>query len=271
MPELDLGNVMGPEGKSAYQGAIDAGYSGSETAFNEALANARYAVRYDAAQSLTDDQKTQARSNIGAAPSGYGYGASITCYNFTTDYATLTAKFDEVLAGMSDDTVKQILLYDASCNPTQRMCSARIARSSATEAIISTDFDSLGHAVVYRKRNSVWLPVEYVNPAFTLGVEYRTTEWYLGYSVYVKLINLGAMPSAGGTKRISVSDLGIRVPISMDLTWGNVASENFVINNYAPYVSSAGFDNANINIVGGPSADTEHYTIYALLKYSKNE
>lgn len=112
--------------------------------------------------------------------------------------------------------------------------------------------------------------MEYQNPPMLLWVEYKTTERYLGYPVYVKLINLGVMPSAGGTKTISVSDLGIRVPISMDLTWGNTASENFVINNYAPYLASAGFDNANINIVGGPNADPEHYTIYALLRYTKN-
>lgn len=32
------------------------------------------AVRYDAAQTLTAAQQTQARGNINAAPGGYGYG-----------------------------------------------------------------------------------------------------------------------------------------------------------------------------------------------------
>lgn len=117
--------------------------------------------------------------------------------------------------------------------------------------------------------SETWGAWEFVKVPMDLNVEYRTTERYMGYPVYVKLINLGAIPSAGDTKQISVSDLGIRVPISMDLTWGNAASENFVINNYTPYLASAGFDNANINIVGGPNADTAHYTVYALLKYSK--
>lgn len=66
MPELDLGNVKGPQGKSAYQSALDAGYSGSEEAFNTAMAKAPDAVLYTA-QSLTDEQKAQARTNIGAA------------------------------------------------------------------------------------------------------------------------------------------------------------------------------------------------------------
>lgn len=67
---------------------------------------------------------------------------------------------------------------------------------------------------------NVYYPWEWVNPPMQLGVEYRTTERYLGYPVYVKLINLGSLPNAGSTKQISVRDLGIRVPISMDLTWG---------------------------------------------------
>lgn len=73
MPELDLGNVKGPQGKSAYQSALDAGYSGSEEAFNTAMAKAPDAVLYTA-QSLTDEQQAQARRNINAAPGGFGLG-----------------------------------------------------------------------------------------------------------------------------------------------------------------------------------------------------
>lgn len=127
------------------------------------------------------------------------------------------------------------------------------------------------YIAVRKLEAGVWQPWEYVNPPMDLGVEYRTTERYLGYPVYIKLINLGSLPNAGSTKQISVRDLSIRVPISMDLTWGNFASENFVVNDYAPYVASAGFDNANINIVSGPSSDTEHYEVYAFLKYSKSD
>lgn len=77
--------VKGTDGKSAYQTAVETGYSGTETAFNTALKDVpghitngdihvtpeektewNGSVRYDAAQSLSDDQKTQARSNIGA-------------------------------------------------------------------------------------------------------------------------------------------------------------------------------------------------------------
>ena len=38
-----------------------------------------------------------------------------------------------------------------------------------------------------------WDPLEYINPPMRLGVEYRTTERYLGKPVYVKAINFGAV------------------------------------------------------------------------------
>ena len=39
-------------------------------------------------------------------------------------------------------------------------------------------------------------PWEWVDPPMLLGVEYRTTERYLGKPVYVKLVNFGALPNA---------------------------------------------------------------------------
>lgn len=41
-----------------------------------------------------------------------------------------------------------------------------------------------------------WGPWEWVNPPMELGVEYRTTERYLGKPVYVKMVDFGALPNA---------------------------------------------------------------------------
>ena len=153
-----VGNLQGP-----------AGPTGGEDNF----------VRYDASQALTDAQKTQARSNINAAPGGYGYGEQIKCYNFTSERSAILEKFDTILAGMGNDTTKQIQLYDSSVSPSQTACSARITKSDANNASVSSDFDENGQAIVYRKKNGTWLPVEYVNPPLAIGVEYRTTERYL--------------------------------------------------------------------------------------------
>lgn len=42
---------------------------------------------------------------------------------------------------------------------------------------------------------SAWQPWEWVNPPMNLGVEYRTTERYLGKPVYVRLHDFGALPN----------------------------------------------------------------------------
>ena len=50
-----------------------------------------------------------------------------------------------------------------------------------------------------------WRPWEYVNPPMVIGVEYRTTERYLGKPVYVMVVDCGYLPNAGG-KTITYSD-----------------------------------------------------------------
>lgn len=42
-----------------------------------------------------------------------------------------------------------------------------------------------------------WGAWEYINPPMNLGVEYRTTERYLGKPVYTKVIDFGASPNNG--------------------------------------------------------------------------
>lgn len=113
MPEIDLGLVVGPagaqgatgpagaegkqgerglpgkdgapgaqgdpgaDGKSAYETASASGYVGSEAQFGRDLADVQNAVKYNALQTLTDAQKAQARSNIGA-PAPYMAGENIS-------------------------------------------------------------------------------------------------------------------------------------------------------------------------------------------------
>ena len=85
----------------------------------------------------------------------------------------------------------------------------RVSVAGATcvqEAYDSTD--SRLHGTVLR-RNIYGLgagakiyPWEWVNPPLLLGVEYRTTERYLGKPVYVKTTDCGAIPERGSTKNV---------------------------------------------------------------------
>ncbi len=62
-------------------------------------------------------------------------------------------------------------------------------------------------------------PIEWINPPMQLGVEYRTTERYLGKPVYCKVIDCGAVPDANTNKTVDFADLGI----SRIISWtGNV-------------------------------------------------
>ena len=140
--------VKGTDGKSAYQTAVEAGYSGTETAFNTALKdvpghignsdihvtaeqkttwNAKAAekhasqhgangsdpitpdaigaVNYNAAQSLTDEQKAQARDNIGAAEKPKAVFVKIQAGGWNSS----TKKQTVPVSGVSADKTSQVV------------------------------------------------------------------------------------------------------------------------------------------------------------------
>ena len=61
-------------------------------------------------------------------------------------------------------------------------------------------------------RNGVWGPLEWINPSMQIGVEYRTTERHNGKPVYKKAVNTGAL-SAGTSKSVAhgVENIGLRL------------------------------------------------------------
>lgn len=221
MPELDLGNVKGPQGKSAYQSALDAGYSGSEEAFNTAMAKAPDAVLYTV-QSLTDEQKAQARGNINAAPGGFGWGEAMkdVLASETEDtYETYCGKLDVLLADMPDKTSQ--LIYTRGPVSTGQYSGAgnivavlsKILGTSASLIGLSPDPRGTTNGLWRMlKDNGNWQPVEWINPPMTLGTEYRTTERYLGKPVYTKVVNCGNLPD-GTTAEVAhgIANVGIVV------------------------------------------------------------
>ncbi len=118
------------------------------------------AIDYNAAQSLTDGQKTQARNNIGAAPSGFGLGE---------DYAheVISDCNDARLSGlyiMSTNTINYPPLIDNGKYGLLRV-SARIPNEILQEVFCigisgQSDFSAV------RSSNSTdgWLPWECINP-----------------------------------------------------------------------------------------------------------
>lgn len=160
-------------------------------------------VGYDAAQSLTDDQKTQARKNIMAAPDGYGLGGYATqlpgrdCNKATFNGWYINQGADEVNCPKHGNTIMSYgTLFVSAKSYTNVIQFYFPAISNFTGYCIRT-FDG-----------TTWTPWEWPDPPMELGVEYRTTERYLGKPVYVQAVNFGALPNAA-TKTVTWAASGV--------------------------------------------------------------
>ena len=164
-------------------------YSGEE--IDERLTSAHNAVRYDAAQTLTDTQKTQARENIGAAPAGYGLGESNGQALSNVSLNSLINNGWYFLYRNNTDGPDNVNISDAILF----VSSARSDLTKVQRLILGTQ-GMQGYELRRVYNNVSWQPWEWVNPPMTLGVEFRTTERYLWKPVYCRLIDFGSLPNA---------------------------------------------------------------------------
>ena len=215
--------TAGADGKSAYQTAVEAGYAGTEAAFNAALEAVpghiadtdihvtseektawNGSVRYDAAQSLTDTQKTQARGNIGAAPDGFGLGAGAG--KLITDANTAVA------CGWyywGENTANTPFYYGCMRVDSRAGWGGRSLMQTAYY------FGGLpGYAAQRMLLDGTWGEWEYLNPPMELGVEYRTTERYLGKPVYTKLVDCGVAPNNSTSEVLIKNSDGNTIPVA---------------------------------------------------------
>lgn len=266
--------VKGSDGKSAYQTATEAGYSGTETAFNTALKDVpghiangdihvteeqktawNSSVRYDAPQSLTDAQKTQARGNIDAAPGGFGLGGVLV-------------DAPENSEGFADaNLITATGFYRA----------VRNVLYGGWHYIIHLNYDSATalqlaayvSGEVYgarEKRLNVWGDWEHTNPPMKLGVEYRTTERYLGKPVYYKIVDCGQIAN---NKQVEHGIVNMRDCISFQGLRGSMPMPSISNNNlsdpWSYYVADV--DRTKITLACGTSAAGD--TCHVMLKYTK--
>ena len=102
---------------------------------------------------------------------------------------------------------------------------------------------------------------EWVNPPMMIGIEYRTTERYLGKPVYVKVVNFGNYPTSG-TKTVAHKISNVRNIVSCLGT----SSLGNSVNGYL-YVSVFYADKTNINIT--VTDDVSNNEVKVMLKYTK--
>lgn len=247
-----VGNLQGP-----------AGPTGGEDNF----------VRYDAAQTLTNAQKTQARGNINAAPGGFGYGENQI---FTKWDDNDGSQFEAFVDQMIDGTSKVVRLTGVADYPANVVsgntgfADIRISSDGGVLVlfhgpvnIVEGSIDGVYHASKKRLLNGAWLPWEYDNPPLALGVEYRTTERYLGKPVYCKLVNFGALPNA--TQKVVKHNIpNVSSVISV---YGSAQDQAIVVGAFGMQVTGINADNTNVAI--WTSADLSNYSAYVAMKYTK--
>ena len=236
-----VGNLQGP-----------AGPTGGEDNF----------VRYDAAQTLTDAQKTQARGNIGAAPAGFGLGDSAQLLTSADNLDTL---MKNGWYCYSTSNAPQGALPSALASYATLIHVSAVGNTCVQEAYDTTDSNL--HGTVLRRTaygigsGAKIYPWEWVNPPMYLGVEYRTTERYLGKPVYVKVVNFGALP-ANNNKVIQHGISNYVQAIKYDLVGAN---DNACMTNF-PGVSGIYSGAVDITII--TTSDVSGKSVNVIIYYT---
>lgn len=170
---------------------------------DDAVVAAQNAVLYTA-QSKTAAEQAQARGNIAAAPDGYGLGGN--------------AKFLSAADDLNNICVTGWYLWPWNAHPQNAPdnnwgiygCAMHVFSIARGDSTIQTVYDlsdagthgcAIQRTIATSSSGAIYYPWEWVNPPMQLGVEYRTTERYLGKPVYVKLVDCGAMAN---NKNVSI-------------------------------------------------------------------
>lgn len=125
-------------------------------------------------------------AEIGAAPAGFGLGAVAT---EITDWNTATKNGwyvggEGIAQNAPDDNHTW---FGVAYNWTQESIVIQ-----KIWGVLQPDKYCSCERMIYPSHGTPW---EWVNPPMQLGVEYRTTERYLGKPVYVKAVDLGILPN----------------------------------------------------------------------------
>lgn len=219
-------------------------------------------VKY-VSQTLTDAQKTQARTNINAAPGNFGFGSLPPVI---TD--------PDSLAG----TVDGIYHFYNSDNPIEGEVAGILVHyqgnfmsvTSQSRQILYPGIQHNSH--LERIFSGGWKPWEWVNPPMQLGDEYRTTERFNGKPVYAKLVDCGALPN-NDYKVVQIGTSGLEKVIdasgcavnSSDGDFYSIPATNFIntVHNVGLYVTGSQA------IAISTQSDRSSYNAHVKVKYTK--
>ena len=236
--------------------ALETGYvARAEKAAEEAEKWVRASLDIDEGDYATRAELEAVR--VGAAPAGYGLGEARIR---EVDYATLNTT---TRAGwyMFYDTQNTIEGFNAG------FIECKGYNQNITVACVQEFYAAKGLYPMLKRYlvSGGWSAWEYVNPTMALGVEYRTTERFLGKPVYAKVVNFGALPnSASKTFAHGISNIDV---ICHFIAVGKVGAESVVVNNV--WCVNHCYATA-VDIVISASEDLSAWkNCYCTLKYTK--
>lgn len=224
MPQIDLGQVVGPQGAQGEPGPQGAqgiqGPAGPAATINgvnaliieagnnielsQSGSTTRLSVPTDAAPTEDSTKPVQSGGVAAAlsnkAPAGFGLGTSNPRHIDDANNALESGWYyldASTLNGPESAEYSNVMLV--------------LTRNSNPQTVqVSFNVTDLAFELRRVCTNGVWSPWEWVNPPMQLGVEYRTTERYNGKPVYVKAINFGALPNnTNKSVEHGVEDMGI--------------------------------------------------------------
>ena len=207
MPQIDLGQVVGPQGAQGEPGPQGAqgiqGPAGPAATINgvnaliieagnnielsQSGSTTRLSVPTDAAPTEDSTKPVQSGGVAAAlsnkAPAGFGLGTSNPRHIDDANNALESGWYyldASTLNGPESAEYSNVMLV--------------LTRNSNPQTVqVSFNVTDLAFELRRVCTNGVWSPWEWVNPPMQLGVEYRTVERYNGKPIHIKAVSLGLL------------------------------------------------------------------------------
>jgi len=211
-----------------------------------------------------------ARTNMGAAAAGYGYGEVPVSLGSTADDAAFLTKLNEQFSKTTSRT--RMVTFSRNGNAwIGTLWNAGNSYGVLTAYCYGGDNSAQFSKLVRNCKNGTWQDWEFENPPMKNNMEYLTTERYDGKPVYVKCVNLGALPNTS-TKRENVIPANVNIVGFSCLAFNTSSAGNALSR---PITALSGvtdcFCNATFGQIGiDTNADMSGYTAVAVVKYTKD-
>lgn len=141
-------------------------------------------------QTLSDGQKTQARTNINAAPGGFGLGniGKLLTPEDNLDEVKTNGWYRWERQAPPQGTLPSVIGQSMDATLIRVWGNGAVCYQESINITDETGHGCLCARTIYA---STIYPWEWVNPPMELGVEYRTTERFWGRPVYYKIVDCG--------------------------------------------------------------------------------